>query len=124
MLEKEFKVLNDYFMRYLLSKEDSQNILKDLINQVRIDAGQEGFEEVTILNTFNLKESINGKETIVDVRAKTKNGETVVIESTSWQQDFYLSRTLLLGKKLRGKFESEKKIRRFKSRDQHKYFGF
>ena len=80
MLEKEFKVLNDYFMRYLLSKEDSQNILKDLINSVRIDAGQEGFEEVSILNTFNLKESINGKETIVDVRAKTKSGETVVIE--------------------------------------------
>ena len=80
MIEKDFKVLNDYFMRYLLAKEDSQNILKDLINSVRIDAGQEGFEEVTILNTFNLKESINGKETIVDVRAKTKNGETVVIE--------------------------------------------
>ena len=80
MLEKEFKVLNDYFMRYLLSKEDSQNILKDLINSVRIDAGQEPFEEVYILNTFNLKESINGKETIVDVRAKTKSGETVVIE--------------------------------------------
>ena len=80
MIEKEFKVLNDYFMRYLLAKEDSQNILKDLINSVRIDAGQEGFEEVTILNTFNLKESINGKETIVDVRAKTKSGETVVIE--------------------------------------------
>ena len=80
MLEKDFKVLNDYFMRYLLAKEDNQNILKDLINSVRIDAGQEGFEEVTILNTFNLKESINGKETIVDVRAKTKSGETVVIE--------------------------------------------
>ena len=80
MIEKEFKVLNDYFMRYLLAKEDSQNILKDLINSVRIDAGQEGFEEVTILNTFNLKESINGKETIVDVRAKTKSGEMVVIE--------------------------------------------
>ena len=27
-----------------------------------------------------MKESINGKETIVDVRAKTKNGETVIIE--------------------------------------------
>ena len=80
MIEKDFKVLNDYFMRYLLAKEDSQNILKDLINSVQIDAGQEGFEEVTILNTFNLKESINGKETIVDVRAKTKNGETVIIE--------------------------------------------
>ena len=35
-------------MRYLLAKEDSQNILKDLINSVRIDAGQEEFEEVEI----------------------------------------------------------------------------
>ena len=31
MLEKDFKILNDYFMRYILAKEDSQNnILKDL----------------------------------------------------------------------------------------------
>ena len=80
MIKKDFIVLNDYFMRFLLAKEDSQNILKDLINSVRIDAGQEPFEEVIILNTFNLKESINGKESIVDVRAKTKNGETVIIE--------------------------------------------
>ena len=27
-----------------------------------------------------MKESINGKESIVDVRAKTKSGETVIIE--------------------------------------------
>ena len=80
MIKKDFIVLNDYFMRFLLAKEDSQNILKDLINSVRIDAGQEPFEEVIILNTFNLKESINGKESIVDVRAKTKSGETVIIE--------------------------------------------
>ena len=56
MIKKDFIVLNDYFMRFLLAKEDSQNILKDLINSVRIDAGQEAFEEVIILNTFNLKE--------------------------------------------------------------------
>ena len=80
MIKKDFIVLNDYFMRFLLAKEDSQNILKDLINSVRIDSGQEAFEEVIILNTFNLKESINGKESIVDVRAKTKSGETVIIE--------------------------------------------
>ena len=55
MVEKDFKVLNDYFMRYLLAKEDSQNILKDLINSVRIDAGQEGFEEVTYFKYFQLE---------------------------------------------------------------------
>ena len=80
MNKKDFIVLNDYFMRFLLAKEDSQNILKDLINSVRIDAGQEPFEEVIILNTFNLKESINGKESIVDVKCITKNGTVVIIE--------------------------------------------
>ena len=94
MIKKDFIVLNDYFMRFLLAKEDSQNILKDLINSVRIDAGQEPFEEIIILNTFNLKESINGKESIVDVKAKTKSGETVIIEIQLQGNQYFILRSL------------------------------
>ena len=43
MIKKDFIVLNDYFMRFLLAKEDSQNILKDLINSVRIERGTRTF---------------------------------------------------------------------------------
>ena len=77
---KDINVLNDYFMRYMFAKEGHERILKNLINSVRLDYNQEPFEEVKVLNTFNLKEAINDKQSIVDVRAVTKSGETVLIE--------------------------------------------
>ncbi|KLI32600.1 Rpn family recombination-promoting nuclease/putative transposase [Brachyspira intermedia] len=77
---KDINVLNDYFMRYMFAKEGHEGILKNLINSVRLDYNQEPFEEVKVLNTFNLKETINDKQSIVDVRAVTKTGETVLIE--------------------------------------------
>ncbi|QTM07991.1 Rpn family recombination-promoting nuclease/putative transposase [Brachyspira hyodysenteriae] len=77
---KDINVLNDYFMRYMFAKEGHEHILKNLINSIRLDYNQEPFEEVKVLNTFNLKETINDKQSIVDVRAVTKSGETVLIE--------------------------------------------
>ena len=73
---KNFNVLNDYFMRYM----GHEHILKNLINSVRIDANQEPFEYIEVLNTFNLKENVFDKESIADVKAKTKSGETIIIE--------------------------------------------
>ena len=78
--EKYFNPLNDYFMRYMFAKEGHEHILKNLINSVRADYNQEIFEEVKVLNTFNLKETVNDKQAIVDVRAVTKSGEIVLIE--------------------------------------------
>ena len=37
---KYFNPLNDYFMRYMFAKKGHENILKDLINSVRIDSNQ------------------------------------------------------------------------------------
>ena len=77
---KYFNPLNDYFMRFMFAKEGHERILLNLINSVRTDYNQETFEEVKVINTFNLKETINDKQSIVDVRAVTKSGETVLIE--------------------------------------------
>ena len=77
---KNFNVLNDYFMRYMFAKEGHEHILKNLINSVRIDSNQEPFEYIEVLNTFNLKENVFDKESIADVKAKTKSGETIIIE--------------------------------------------
>ncbi|MEI0703210.1 Rpn family recombination-promoting nuclease/putative transposase [Brachyspira intermedia] len=77
---KYFNPLNDYFMRYMFAKEGHEHILLNLINSVRADYNQETFEELKVLNTFNLKETINDKQSIVDVRAITKSGETVLVE--------------------------------------------
>ena len=80
MSNKEINVLNDYFMRYMFAKEGHEHILLNLINSVRADYNQEPFEEVKVINTFNLKETVNDKQSIVDVRAVTKSGETVLVE--------------------------------------------
>ena len=40
---KDFNVLNDYFMRYMFAAKGHEHILKNLINSVRIDANQEPF---------------------------------------------------------------------------------
>ena len=71
---KNINVLNDYFMRYMFAKEGHERILLNLINAVRTDYNQETFEELKVINTFNLKETINDKQSIVDVRAVTKSG--------------------------------------------------
>ena len=71
---KYFNPLNDYFMRFMFAKEGHERILLNLINSVRTDYNQETFEEVKVINTFNLKETINDKQSIVDVRAVTKSG--------------------------------------------------
>ena len=63
-------------MRYM----GHEHILKNLINSVRIDSNQEPFEYIEVLNTFNLKENVFDKESIADVKAKTKSGETIIIE--------------------------------------------
>ena len=62
---RNINVLNDYFMRYMFAKEGHEHILLNLINAVRTDYNQEPFEEVKVLNTFNLKETVNDKQSIV-----------------------------------------------------------
>ncbi|ELV04719.1 hypothetical protein H263_14593, partial [Brachyspira hampsonii 30599] len=58
----------------MFAKEGHEHILKNLINSVRIDSNQEPFEYIEVLNTFNLKENVFDKESIADVKAKTKSG--------------------------------------------------
>ena len=94
MIKKYFNVLNDYFIRYLFAKEGHEDILKDLINSVRIDSNQEPFEYIEILNSFNLKENILDKESIVDVKAKTKSGETIIIEIQRIGNQSFIYRSL------------------------------
>ena len=87
MNKKTFNQLNDYFVRYFFTDKGGEKVLLDFINAVMISADMKTFKAVEILNPFNLKRHYKDKETIVDVpygtpsaRAKTKSGETVVIE--------------------------------------------
>ena len=77
---------DDCFVRYLFSDKGNENIVLDFINGVMIDSNFKTFSNVEILNPFNLKKYLDGKESIVDVpkgrRAKCimEDNDTVIIE--------------------------------------------
>ncbi|MEI0797123.1 Rpn family recombination-promoting nuclease/putative transposase [Brachyspira intermedia] len=77
---KDFNVLNDYFVRYLFSDKGSEYILLDFINSIMLDSGMKTFRSVEILTPFNYKENYEDKETIADVKCITQNGSVVIIE--------------------------------------------
>ena len=73
---KEINRLNDLFMRYLIGKEGDEDILENIVNAVLNNAGFES----EIINPYNLPENENLKESILDVKAKTKDGKKIIIE--------------------------------------------
>ena len=72
--------INDYFVRYLFSHAGNENIALNFINAVFKDLDFETFKKIEILNPFNIAENYDEKESIVDIKATTETGITVLIE--------------------------------------------
>ena len=91
---------NDCFVRYLFSDKGNENIVLDFINGVMIDSNFKTFSNVEILNPFNLKKYLDGKESIVDVpkgrRAKciADDNDTVIIEIQLQGNQYFIGRSL------------------------------
>ncbi len=85
---------DDFFARYLFANESNKDLLLDFINAVRLDSGDKPFESIELKSTFNLKENIAERETIVDVRAKTNSNEEVIVEIQSAGNIKYIPRIL------------------------------
>ncbi|PPS21680.1 Rpn family recombination-promoting nuclease/putative transposase [Brachyspira murdochii] len=72
--------MNDYFVRYLLGSVGSEDILENIVNAVLEDLGFETVHNLQIINPHNLPENINLKESVLDVKAVTKDSRKVIIE--------------------------------------------
>ncbi len=72
--------MNDYFMRYLFGSIGNEDILENIVNSVLKDSGFEEVHNLEILNPHNLSENINLKESILDVKAITKDNKKIIIE--------------------------------------------
>ena len=74
------KKLSDLFARYLLGKNGNEDLLENLVNATLSDFNFEEVKDLEIIDPFNLSENIELKESIIDVKAKTKDNKTVIIE--------------------------------------------
>ena len=86
--------INDYFIRYLFSHEGNENIALNFINAVFKDLDFETFNKIKILNPFNIAENYDEKESIVDIKATTETGITVLIEIQARGNEDFIKRTL------------------------------
>ncbi|PTY40936.1 Rpn family recombination-promoting nuclease/putative transposase [Brachyspira hampsonii] len=77
---KSFNVLNDYFVRYLLGSIGNEDILENIVNCVLRDSGFQEVHDLEIINPHNLPENINLKESVLDVKAITKDNKKIIIE--------------------------------------------
>ena len=76
----EIDKLNDLFVRYLLGKNGNENMLEDMVNAALSDFNFEEVKDLEIIDPYNLSENIDLKESIIDIKAKTKDNQTVIIE--------------------------------------------
>ena len=63
---------NDCFIRYLFSDEGNENIVLDFINGVMIDLNFQTFNNVVILNPFNLTKYLDEKNLLSMLNALPK----------------------------------------------------
>ena len=71
---------SDIFFRYLFGCPENEDLLVDFINAVFRDTGKKIISRATVLNPFNLKDSFNAKESILDIKAATDDGRLLNIE--------------------------------------------
>ena len=71
---------DDLFVRYLLGKNGNENMLEDMVNAALSDFNFEEVKDLEIIDPYNLSENIDLNESIIDIKAKTKDNQTVIIE--------------------------------------------
>ena len=76
----EVKTLSDLFALYVLGKSGNEDLHENLVNATLSDFNFEEVKDLEIIDPFNLSENIELKESIIDVKAKTKDNKTVIIE--------------------------------------------
>jgi predicted transposase/invertase (TIGR01784 family) len=82
MYKRNYKITakSDVFFRYLFGMPENEDLLVDFINAVFRDSGGKTIRSAMVVNPFNLKESFDEKETILDIKAISDDGRFLNIE--------------------------------------------
>ena len=84
----------DIFVRYLLGTEENKDLLINFINAVFSEKGYPLVVSLDVINPFNIKERVIGKETILDIKAKDSRGRIINIEVQISDERSFANRSL------------------------------
>ena len=69
-------------------------MLEDMVNAALSDFNFEEVKDLEIIDPYNLSENIDLKESIIDIKAKTKDNQTVIIEIQLQGNQYFIRRSL------------------------------
>ena len=87
-------ITNDIAFRKIFGNENKKKSLISFLNAVISLPQNEPIVDVEITNPYQLGTLSGGKSTIVDVKAKDKNGNTFIVEMQVAEYDFFHKRIL------------------------------
>ena len=99
-MKTHFKVTMDCLFKFIFGNPKNIKILISLINSVLTDSGFPEIKSAKIENPFNIKEFIDSKESVIDIRAIDESGRTYNIEMQTQSEAHFKNRTLYYWAKL------------------------
>ncbi len=91
---------NDIVFKYVFASEDSEGILISLLNAILGQGKKEQIAGITYLNPFNIKESMNDKTTVLDIRASDSSGKQYNIEMQVRNEPQFVERIIYYNSRL------------------------
>ena len=100
MQDKYYTLTNDVIFKYVFGSERNKQILLSLLNSIMVSAGNPELSSIEYVNPINLKEYINDKITIMDLKATDDNGRRYSIEMQVRGYDDFLNRIIYYNDRL------------------------
>lgn len=85
---------NDFIFKKIFGNENNKDVLLAFLNSTFLEAGEPPLTEIILLNPYTDKNAPQDKQSILDIKAKTTEGQLVNIEMQLFNPYFMEKRTL------------------------------
>jgi len=91
---------NDFLFKRIFGSEENRDVLITFLNRTFAEANRPSLTEIHLLNPYTDKDAPRDKQSILDIRAKTSEGEMINIEMQLFNKYDTEKRTLFYWSKL------------------------
>lgn len=71
---------NDFLFKRIFGSEENRDVLLTFLNRTFAEAGKPPLTEIIVLNPYTEKDTPRDKQSILDIRARTSEGELINVE--------------------------------------------
>ncbi|KWX69504.1 hypothetical protein AMQ84_31515 [Paenibacillus riograndensis] len=91
---------NDFLFKRIFGSEENRDVLLAFLNKTFIEADRPPLTEIILLNPYTEKDAPRDKQSILDIRGKTADGELINVEMQLFNKYDTEKRTLFYWSKL------------------------